>query len=94
GYGRTVALEPALYEDAARYDAFALALDLPILVLQGTRDEAVDPEVAVRFARSRPNVRLRLLDDDHQLVGSFDTIWQETARFLGIDPSAVRGSPA
>ena len=87
-YGRTVPLDVALYEDAARYDPFALALDLPVLLFQGTRDEVVHPDAAVRFARPRPNVRLRLLDDDHRLVASFDVIWRETAAFLGLDPGA------
>jgi pimeloyl-ACP methyl ester carboxylesterase len=71
-----------LYEDAARYDAYAVNLDLPILVFQGTRDVSVDPEGVIRWARGRPNVDLRLLDDDHQLAASMDTIWEESRKFL------------
>ena len=72
----------ALYEDAARYDAFALELALPILIFQGTRDASVDPDMVTRWASSRPNVTLRLLDDDHQLTESIETIWAESERFL------------
>jgi pimeloyl-ACP methyl ester carboxylesterase len=71
-----------LYEDAARYDAFAIDLSLPILIFQGTRDASVDPEMVTRWASSRPNVTLRLLDDDHQLTESIETIWAESERFL------------
>jgi alpha-beta hydrolase superfamily lysophospholipase len=71
-----------LYEDAARYDAFAVELSLPILIFQGTRDASVDPEMVTRWAASRPNVTLRLLDDDHQLTQSIETIWEESEGFL------------
>jgi alpha-beta hydrolase superfamily lysophospholipase len=75
----------ALYEDAARYDAFALRLPLPMLVFQGTRDDAVEPAMVERWARARPNVELRLVDDEHQLSASVDEIWSESARFFGLD---------
>lgn len=76
----------ALYEDAARYDAFALGLDLPILIVQGRRDTSVDPSMVAAWARPRANVTLRLLDDDHQLTASIDTIWKASASFLGLEP--------
>ena len=71
-----------LYEDAARYDAFALQLSLPILMFQGTRDASVDPEMVRHWAGARPNADLRLLDDDHQLTASIEMIWRESERFL------------
>jgi len=73
-----------LYEDAAAYDAFALTLSLPMLVFQGARDESVSPEMVRLWASTRPNVDLRMLDDDHQLTSSIDLIWAESAKFLGI----------
>jgi hypothetical protein len=73
----------ALYEDAARYDAFALALDLPVLAFQGRRDDTVNPDMVVQWASARPNIDLRLLDDDHQLSASMDLIWRESEGFLG-----------
>jgi pimeloyl-ACP methyl ester carboxylesterase len=75
----------ALYEDAARYDALGLDLPLPMLVFQGTRDESVDPGMVERWARSRPNVDLRLVDDEHQLSASVEEIWSESARLFGLD---------
>jgi pimeloyl-ACP methyl ester carboxylesterase len=74
----------ALYEDAARYDAFALTLDVPILAFQGRRDETVDPAMVVEWASRRPAVDLRLIDDDHQLAASMDYIWPESERWLGL----------
>jgi alpha-beta hydrolase superfamily lysophospholipase len=82
GFGRPMPVGYALYEDAAQYDAFSLDLLIPILIFQGTRDTVVDPEVATRFAEGRPNVRVRLLDDDHQLLQSFAMIWDESREFL------------
>jgi pimeloyl-ACP methyl ester carboxylesterase len=73
-----------LYEDAARYDAFALGDRLPTLIVQGSRDASVDPASVVRWAEARPAVDLRLVDDEHQLTASMDEIWAETERFLGL----------
>jgi len=78
---RTETLDYALYEDAHRYDAFALDLAMPVLVFQGTRDTVVDPAVVRRWCDGRPNVRLIELDDDHQLQASIDLICEETAAF-------------
>jgi pimeloyl-ACP methyl ester carboxylesterase len=73
-----------LYEDAARYDAFDVSFDQPALLFQGTRDDTVDPAMVERWSRSRANVELHLLDDDHQLTASMDVIWPACARFLGV----------
>lgn len=85
GEGRTRRVHYGLYEDAMRYDPFASYLDFPILIFHGRRDESVDPLSVEAFARSRPNVMLRMLDDDHQLLNSLDEIWRETAAFLGLE---------
>jgi uncharacterized protein len=85
GEGRTRNVHYGLYEDALKYDAFASYLDFPILVFHGRRDEAVSPDAVEAFARSRPNVILRMLDDDHQLIGSLERIWKETATFVGLE---------
>lgn len=77
----------ALYEDAARYDSLGLDLPLPILVFQGTRDASVDPVMVERWARARPNVDLRLVDDEHQLGGSVDEIWKASEEFFGLKTS-------
>ncbi len=85
GEGRTRNVHFSLYEDALQYDPFASYLDFPVLVFHGRRDDTVDPAAVEAFARSRPNVMLRMLDDDHQLTASLDEIWTETAAFLGLE---------
>ena len=83
-YGRMMPVHYELYADARRYDCAGAQLAMPVLVFQGRRDDAVDPEAVERWARARPGVELHLLDDDHQLASSLDYVWQETRRFLGI----------
>jgi uncharacterized protein len=81
-YGRMMPIHYALYEDARRYDAMHADVRMPILAFQGTRDTSVNPETVKRWAASRPNVELHLLDDDHQLTASLPYIWDRTAAFL------------
>ena len=75
-----------LYEDAGRFDSAAVVVEARTLVFQGARDAVVDPGMVERFAAGRPNVTLRMLDDDHQLHASLGTIWCETEAFLGLAP--------
>ena len=73
-----------LFRDAQRYDSFAAGCPVPTLVLQGRRDDVVDPDMVRRYAAARPHVTLVMLDDDHQLGASLDRVWSESARFLGL----------
>jgi pimeloyl-ACP methyl ester carboxylesterase len=73
-----------LYEDAARFDAFVARRRLPTLIYQGRQDESVSPEMVERWSRARPHVRLRMVDDGHQLTDSMDRIWAEAEGFLGL----------
>jgi pimeloyl-ACP methyl ester carboxylesterase len=66
-----------LLEDAAGYDSAGLDLDMPILIIHGTRDESVSHEQSVAWAAGRPNVTLRLPDADHGMLGEIDSIWRE-----------------
>jgi pimeloyl-ACP methyl ester carboxylesterase len=84
GYGRMIPVHYELYEDARRYDAFAATLAMPVQIFQGRRDTIVDPDSVNRWAASRPNVALHLLDDNHQLLGSLESIWHEMRRFLDL----------
>ena len=54
----------------------------PALVFQGLHDTSVDPRTVEAFARTRPNVTLSLLDDDHQLTKSLPRIWEGVSAFL------------
>jgi uncharacterized protein len=82
GYGRMMPVHYELYADARRYDAFSAVVTQPVQVFQGTRDAAVDPATVARWCSGRPNVELHLLDDDHQLLASLDTIWNQMSRVL------------
>jgi pimeloyl-ACP methyl ester carboxylesterase len=82
GQPRDVGFE--LFEDAAQYDAFTVNLALPILAFQGRQDVSVDPKMVERWAATRPNVTLRMLNDDHQLTSSIDAIWQESRKFMAL----------
>jgi len=77
GYGRVLPVHYELYADAIRYDAMSVALPMPVIVFQGTRDTAVDPASVKRWAHGRPNVTVHLLDDEHQLAASLSYIWAE-----------------
>ena len=84
--GCTRPLKFAFYEDAIRYEPAGAALPIPVLIFQGRRDDSVDPSSVERFARAQPGATLHLLDDEHQLTQSLDFIWQESARFLSLEP--------
>ena len=73
------------YEDSLRYDAFNAAVRQPALVFQGLHDASVDHRTVEAFAKTRPNVTLSLLDDDHQLIGSLPRMWTDVRAFLGLD---------
>lgn len=84
-HGEPRRVHHGLYDDAARYDSFAVRTSVPMLICQGRRDAVVNPAVVQRFAAGRAHARLVLVDDDHQLAGSLERIWAETADFLGLD---------
>ena len=86
--GRVRHVHYALYEDARKYDSFAATAALPTLVLHGRRDDVVEPAMVERYASGRDHITLVWLDDTHQLSASLEQVWRETARFLGVSPSA------
>ena len=77
-------LDFAFYEDSLRYDAFTTVFQQPALIFQGLRDESVDHRTVEAFARTRSNVTLSLLDDDHQLIASLPRMWTDMRGFLGL----------
>jgi pimeloyl-ACP methyl ester carboxylesterase len=72
------------YEDSLRYDVFGTTFDQPCLAFQGTRDASVEPAGVEAFSRTRPNVSLVLLDDDHQLTTSLPLVWKGIETFFGV----------
>ena len=77
-------LNVAFYDDSLQYDAFGAVFSQPALVFQGLRDDFVNHRTVEAFARTRPNVTLTLLDDDHQLIASLPRIWNDVRPFLGL----------
>jgi pimeloyl-ACP methyl ester carboxylesterase len=86
GYGGPRTLRHDIVPDAARYKSRSAAVTIPVLIFQGRRDDLVDAAMVEAFAAGRPNVRLRLFDDDHRLHESLPAIWRETEAFLGLSP--------
>jgi uncharacterized protein len=78
-------LNVEFYEDSLRYDAFSAPFRHPALIFQGLRDASVDYRTVEAFAKTRPNVTLSLLDDDHQLIANLPRIWSDVRDFLGLD---------
>jgi pimeloyl-ACP methyl ester carboxylesterase len=100
GYGRTMSVHYDLYADARQYNAFETTLTQPVQIFQGRLDTAVEPRTVERWAASRSNVELHMLDDDHQLLKSLELIWTEMEEFLFTNspitnrfPDTVPGSP-
>lgn len=83
-YGEERPLNVAFYEDSLRYDAFDAVFTQPALVFQGLHDRSVDYRTVEQFSKTRPNVTLSLLDDDHQLIASLPRMWADIAAFLGL----------
>ncbi|HVY61772.1 MAG TPA: YqiA/YcfP family alpha/beta fold hydrolase [Planctomycetota bacterium] len=71
-----------LVRDGLAYEAFP-DVRCPALVLHGVRDETVPVELSREFGKSRKNVTLVELDDDHLLHASMERMWAETLAFLG-----------
>ncbi len=75
----------AFYEDSLQHDAFNAAVRQPTLICQGLHDASVDHRMVEAFAKTRANITLSLLDDDHQLIKSLPTIWNDVRVFLELD---------
>lgn len=75
--GRKEPLALAFLDDALTHAPFPLP-QAPTLVLQGARDEVVEPALAREFAR-RMEGRARLveLDDGHELTADLPRLWCE-----------------
>jgi pimeloyl-ACP methyl ester carboxylesterase len=79
-WGRKEPLSIRFLTDAERHEPFPLP-DAPTLVLQGTRDDVVAPQLAREFARrmraARRDVRLVEVDDGHELTADLSRLWHE-----------------
>lgn len=81
-HGRKEDLAFAFLADARRYEAYPLPA-CPTLVVQGTRDEVVDPSLAREFVRRMgPRATLALADEGHELNADLPALWARIDRFL------------
>ncbi len=81
GEGRFLPVRYALIEDGLRYEDQP-SVSQPVLIFHGLRDSIVPPSVSAEFARLQPNVRLELVDSDHDLLDVLDRIWARARDFL------------
>ena len=82
--GGLKAVHYGLFEDLQGYDSYALSLRQPMLIFHGRNDESVDVEQSTAFAESRPNVDLRVVDSDHQLLDQTDVMWAAARDFFDV----------
>jgi pimeloyl-ACP methyl ester carboxylesterase len=70
-----------LYEDAQHYEDYPQVTQ-PTLIFHGQKDDAVPATYSEEFAAGRPNVRLEILDSDHELLNVTEHMWTATQAFL------------
>jgi pimeloyl-ACP methyl ester carboxylesterase len=70
-------------EDARRQPPFPTP-GCPTLVLHGRHDKVVPLTVSEEWARTRPNVELEVLDDDHDLLATLPRIERRALEWFGI----------
>jgi pimeloyl-ACP methyl ester carboxylesterase len=68
-------------EDAVQYEDDP-DFRQPALVAHGVHDDVVPLASSESFARSHPNVQLRVVNSGHELTDVLDQLWNETAVFL------------
>lgn len=83
GAGRHCDLSYQIATDVRQYPAFP-DFHQPGLIFHGIHDASVPVELSRQFASSHPNVHLRLLDSDHELINVLEPMCEETLRFLGL----------
>jgi pimeloyl-ACP methyl ester carboxylesterase len=72
-----------LIQDGLRYEDEP-DVTQPALIFHGAHDDVVPAEYSRAFAKSRPHVRLEVLDSDHELLNAVDHMWRNTSQFCTI----------
>jgi uncharacterized protein len=81
GLGGETELGWQLMEDARRYEAQP-DVRQPTLIVHGIGDEVVPTDVSIDYAASRPNVRLDLVESDHELLDVFEFVYRSALEHL------------
>ena len=84
GEKREIPLSYQFINDAQGYVENQLQRQLPTLILHGVKDEVIPVEASLRFAASRPWVKMVELDSDHGLGNVMPEIWEAIRGFCGI----------
>lgn len=82
---RMIPVHFGLVEDLAQYHSYEVNLDMPVLIYHGLNDESVSCKQSERYAAARENVRLHLLNSDHQLLDQTDRIEEGMLQFFGFE---------
>ena len=56
----------------------------PVRMFHGERDEIIPPGEVEELAGKLSDVKLTMVDDDHGLLSSLDSIWTQVVEFLGL----------
>jgi hypothetical protein len=92
GERRMLPINYDFYEDALWYDENP-AVSQPTLIFHGRRDDVVDPSVSVAFSWGKPNVKLELVDSDHQLLDVLPEVFERLSSFYyESEPSGGAGA--
>jgi uncharacterized protein len=90
--GRKARLSIDLMDDADRHEPWP-AVQAPVLVLQGIRDEVVPLPLVERWVERTPSARLVTYDAGHELIECMDEMTEEARRFLATVPAVVAAHP-
>ena len=83
--GTEMTVHYGLVEDLMGYDSSKVHITLPTIIFHGQHDDTVPHELSFEFSQRRPNVQLRLLDSDHQMLEVTDKMEAEMLEFLELD---------
>lgn len=81
-YNEERALNTRIFEDAKQWEQVSFSRVLPVRLVHGRHDEAVDIEVSRKFAREHPHCRFQELDSDHGLTSHIDWIVKDCLDFF------------
>ena len=93
GAKRPLPLAAGFLDDLAAHDPWPRT-DVPTLVIQGLRDDVVQPETTRRWVRENPSALLVELDADHELGDVVPALLEHARRFLASVPAVARAVPA
>lgn len=81
-YNEERALNTRIFEDAKQWERVSFSRVLPVRLVHGRHDEAVDIEVSRKFAQEHPHCRFQELDSDHGLISHIDWIVKDCLDFF------------